>query len=351
MSTPTSRRSVSPNLASSRRQSLKQWDEAACQLAEEGQLLWLVGQGLHLALTATELTPQEAPTPPMDALRDWANRTVGSLGTVRREAVLRGYERVQVALPATVPCRSVRAPRDTAGTAADSAVMPVVWVASQSVRGPWVTLAVGADLQGRKKALMLLEGSTSDPVVVRKVLQGLADLISCSAGLLLVTDGSRTLDDGIANLGETAVTVAHCRRCLREDVLAHVPHEGRQALSESLDGAWRQPVEAAEVALRLLVSSLRRSHPGAAERLERSVGASLQVAALGVRSPLREHLEAAGVVRTAIDKALEWGQSTAAGVAAVEAGLPGWQRRTRRLMGYAALPELVQALQEKRGAM
>jgi len=352
MSTPASRRSQLSSCPVGRRQALKQWDEAACRLAEEGQLLWLVGQGLHLALSAAELSPQGVPPPPIEALRDWANRTICSLGLVRREAELRGYEVGRTALPAAGPSPSPRASDDgdgRAGSAADSVAVPVVWVASQTVRGRWVTLAVGVDLQGHKKMLSLQEGSTSDPVVTRGVLQTLATQTTPGTGLLLVTDGSRTLDAAVADLGDSGIRVAHCRWCLRQEVIAHVARDMRQDITEALDRAWQQPIEAARVSLRSLALSLRRSHPGAAERLERSLEASLQVAVLGVRPPLRDHLEVAGVVRMAIMKALKWGQSTAVGVAAVKAGLSQWQRRTNRLIGHGALPALVQALQEERG--
>jgi hypothetical protein len=236
------------------------------------------------------------------------------------------------------------------GAAADTG-MPVAWIASQTVRGIWVTLAVGVDRQGRKRALSLHEGSTSDPVVARKVVQEMVALVDPSAGFLLVSDGSRTLDEVVVQQWTGTVQIGHCHLSTRDDVMAHLPRGERVEIGDALELAWRQPPEEAARSLRSLVSKFRRRHPGAAERLERGIEASLRVAVLGVQPPLRKHLESIGVVRMAIEKSLMWGRSKAGGAAAVAAGLPIWRQRTRRLMGYRGLVALAETLQERAAAV
>jgi hypothetical protein len=85
MSSPSSSRprGTSSGYSGGRRPTQKQLREAASQLAEEGQLLWLVGQGLHFALTAAEAaSPNEMF---VDSVRVWASRAVGAAATLRRE--------------------------------------------------------------------------------------------------------------------------------------------------------------------------------------------------------------------------------------------------------------------------
>jgi len=336
--------------SASRRPTQKQLREAAARLAEEGQLLWLVGQGLHFALAAGESPSQSGAF--VDALREWARRAVGAAAALQQEAPLTPVssgERQPALRSAGAAGAAFHPPHENDDGAAEAGV-PVVWISSQTVRGSWVSLAVGVDRQGRKKALSLQEGSTSDPVVARKALQEVAAHVDPLAGLLLITDGSRTLDDLVPRQWDGGVLVGHCHLSLRHDLLAHVPKDRRLEIGDALELAWRQPPEEAERSLKSLASRLRRHHPGAAERLERSLEASLRVAGLGVRAPLREHLESTGVVRMAIEKALRWGRSTAGGPAAVAAGLPIWQQRTKRLIGFRALPALATALQDNSAA-
>jgi len=137
---------------------------------------------------------------------------------------------------------------------------------------------------------------------------------------------------------------------MRDEVMDHMSGDARVEVGDALELAWRQAPEEAAKSLRSMVSKLRRRHPGAAERLERGIEASLRVAVLGVQPPLRKQLESTGVVHMAIEKSLTWGRSKAGGAAAVAAGLPIWRQRTRRLMGYRELPSLVKTLQEKAAA-
>lgn len=347
MSTPGGRRRDALGLihSSSRRPTQKQLREAASQLSREGQLLWLVGEGLHVALT---LMDGAAPSVGLvDALRDWAGGAVRAAGSMQQE-VLSSIQ--QLGDTVSVAAGGARSSHGGNAAEATNARMLVAWVSSQTVRGSWVTLAVGADRQGCKKALALHEGSTSDPVVARKVIQEVMALADPCAGLLLITDGTRTLDEMVAGHWTGVVQVGHCHLRMRDDVVAHVPKDERAELADALALAWRQPVDEAARTLHSMVTRMRRRHPGAAERLERGIEASLRVAVLGVQPPLRRHLESAGVARMAIENALKWGRSKAGGAAAVAAGLPVWQQRTRRLMGWRGLAALAETLQEKAAA-
>jgi hypothetical protein len=208
-------------------------------------------------------------------------------------------------------------------------------------------VAIGVDVQGNKQVLAVLAGSTSEPSVCRNLLETLGESVR-----LVITDGSLTLDDTIKLRWDAPPLVAHCRSAVRKSVVAHLQGEKRRWTADQLQKIWSQDGSQAEAALKAVLANLRKGHPGAADRLERSLIASMVIDRLEVKSPLREHLVLAGVARMAFAGAIKWG-----GVEpeALKAGLATWLQRTRRLPGYRALPGLVERidgakLQEKEQA-
>lgn len=134
-------------------------------------------------------------------------------------------------------------------------------------------------------------------------------------------------------------------------MLAHLQGEKRRRVDEKLKAAWSQAWPQSEESLKIILSDLRENHPGAADRLERSLEATLIVDKLEPQAPLREHLLVAGVPRTAYDVAVQRGGENGR----VKEGLTAWLQRTRRLPGYRALPNFVERidgakLQEKEQA-
>lgn len=217
----------------------------------------------------------------------------------------------------------------------------VVWIGSDVIQGDWMTVAVGADGEGRKHLLAVREGAASDPAVVERVLEDLVDRgVSPEKGLLLITEGSRALDERLVPFWGPGVLVAHCRRRVLQDVLEHLPEDLRPRVRRELERAWLEDPDEAAGRLTRATEELRRSHPGAAERLERSVEPCLTVARLGIPRPLRDHLEVAGVARMAL---LE-GRRGGAGIVGLTRGVLSWQRRTKRLIGHRDLPALGRAL-------
>jgi hypothetical protein len=222
---------------------------------------------------------------------------------------------------------------------------PVLWVGSREVRGAWVSLVLGVGVDGLKRVLALRPGSIRDAAVARDLLEDLVERgLRFEDGILLVTEGSRTLDRVLTQAWGDRAVVAHCQCRVRYEVLAHATQGSRAALRRELEAAWLMPADGARERLLEVRKTLEREAPGGAERLARSLEPSLAVASLGVASPLKERLQSAGTLRMAFKRSLQWGGSGEAGLWALAAGLPIWLRRTRRLMGWRGLGFLAHAL-------
>lgn len=290
------------------------------RLSEEGRLLWILGRSLARA------------TNDPSNLGSWAIRTYRELQALE----------LQPAPVTNAPQRPARLPAKV-----DAGTPVLAWVASSSRQQEWTSVAVGVDINGNKQILAVVEGSTSDPMVCRHLLEALAG----DSLLLLITDGSLTLDDTIRLRWDNPPKIAHCRTDTRKSVLAHLQGEKRRRVDEKLQAAWSQAWPQSEESLKAILCDLRGSHPGAADRLERSLEATLVVDKLEVQAPLREHLLVAGVPRTAYDVAVRRGGEAGT----LKDGLAAWLQQTRRLPGYRALANLVEhidatKLQEKEQA-
>ena len=296
----------------------------AARISEEGRLLLILGRSLTRAV--------ENP----DGLSSWAIQRLRELHELETKAL------------SLTPRTLAQKPASRTPAAVVEAGSPVLaWIAGCSRQQEWTSVAIGVDIDGNKQVLAVLTGSTSEPLVCRNLVETLGDSIR-----LVITDGSLTLDDTIRLQWDAPPLVAHCRSAVRRSVVAHLLGEKRRWAAEQLQRIWSQDGPQAEAALKTVLANLRKGHPGAAERLERSLSATVVVDRLEVKSPLREHLVLAGVPRMAFAGAIKWG-----GVEpeAMKAGLATWLRRTRRLPGYRALPGLVERidgvkLQEKEQA-
>lgn len=310
----------------------------ADRLQGQGTLLWLLGAGIQHALRSGTAPSSNGAPAPLD-LKEWAEEAMRALDGARPGSRVDGAVAVR---PSPVQQTVVQ----PAGAAPDPeppqpGSILVVWLGSDVIQGDWMSVAVGADGEGRKHLLAVREGAATDPAVVERVLEDLVDRgVSPEKGLLLVTEGSRTLDERLVPFWGPGALVAHCRRRVLQDVLEHLPEGSRPQVRRELERAWLDDPDEAAGRLTRASEGLRRSHPGAAERLERSVEPCLTVARLGIPRPLRDHLEVAGVARMALLQ----GRRGGAGIEGLTRGVQSWQRRTKRLIGHRDLPALGQAL-------
>jgi hypothetical protein len=164
--------------------------------------------------------------------------------------------------------------------------------------------------------------------------------------LLVITEGSRTLDRALERVWDGRARVAHCRSRLRREIIGHFPEGSREGYRRELDEAWSLPVVEAAAVLEDLEVRWSVESPGAAERLARSREASLMIARLEVSSPLKERLETAGTLRMAFKKALRWAPPGPA-LSAFAVGVPLWLQRIRRLAGWRGLELLAHSLRSR----
>jgi hypothetical protein len=209
-----------------------------------------------------------------------------------------------------------------------------------------VTLALGAGIDGRRRVLALKGGSIRELAVAQGLVGDLVTRgLPSTSGVVVVTAGSRTLDKCVQEAWGHRAVLSHCRNRVVDDVISQVPESERQAVQAGLTGAWSLPLDEGRALLQDLVERLGRRAPGAAERLSRSVEATLVVNALGVSGTLKERLTTMGTCRMAFNRAQRWKGTTDAGIQGLTQGLRVWLGRTRRLMGWQALGPLAAVLQ------
>jgi hypothetical protein len=211
---------------------------------------------------------------------------------------------------------------------------------------------VGIDGEGHKHVLGLEWQATSSqhgPAVgFVEDLYGRGVHASDAHHLLFVTDGGLALDQAIAKRYPGA-RVALCHAAFSARVLGHVRHtpEESQIRSELRRALAKTDADDMRRHLERLGQSLSLSHPGAALAVREGLSGALVLPGLGLPAALYRSLATVAVLRTAIAEAVRLGRSRGAteeGKDALALGVEGWERRTRRVIGYEGLGALSMAL-------
>lgn len=312
------------------------WQRGASRLSEQGRLMWLLGEGLGAALAAKQSgwSPPDEESLAAD-LFGWTQRVLSQSPAAWSPAPVKP---VVVRGPVRAPALTqVMIQGDLTNFAC-----PVLWVGSREIGGEWVSLALAVGIDGLRRVVGLSRGSVRSQEVAMDLVADLANRGLNRNGLLVVTEGSRTLDRAVEESWR-GVSLAHCRTRLRREIMGCFPDGVGQTRGQELDAAWLTPVAEAAVLLKELEARWSIECPGAAERLARSREASLTVARLKVSSPLKERLESAGTLRMAFKKGLRWAPP-GPGISALAVGIPMWLQRSRRLVGWRGLELLAHTL-------
>jgi hypothetical protein len=322
------------------------WREGLAQVKEEGRLLWLLGEGLGIVLTSSEVeSVARRPEEVAAAVSAWARQALAAQPAFRLVPSAQG--------PAPVLSAATKGPA-AAGTASIDVMLdgkpltvpcPVLWLGTREWRHAGLTtVVVGVGLDGRKRVLSVRPGSVRDEHLAREVLVDLARRgLDAGAGVLVVTEGSRTLDAALHQTWGAQVLVSHCRRQLLDDLCSHLVEEERAAVcAQVLEACALPPAEAAD-SLRRLAKKLQRGAPGASERLLRSVDAVVVVNRLGVAPPLQERLTSLGTLNQALEKSHVGRHGR---LVDLIGGLTRWLLQTRRIMGWQQLGSLAHAIQQ-----
>jgi len=318
------------------------WQRGIARLIDHGKLMWLLGEGLNAAQAA-----QARGWSPADeqgfvtACYQWVQQSFAEIGqgtahVGRGQVAAKGARSQQEATP--------RPDLDLRRHSLADLTCPVLWIGSRAVTQSWKSMAVGVGLDGFKRVLALVDGSVRERAVAEELLDDLQNRgFAHSRGVLVITEGSRTLDLSLQRKYPGA-RVSHCRTRVAQDVLAHVPEARRDQVLVELDAAWSMPWDTGLELLKDLETRLKDDAPGAAERLSRSIEASVTLNRLELSSPLKERLLTAGILGMAFKKCLKFSPSNS-GSDALSLGVGPWLNRSRRLVGWRGLELLAHKLE------
>lgn len=319
------------------------WQRGINRLIDQGKLMWLLGEGLSAAMNA-----QSRGWSPADEQSfvytcfQWVQQGVAGMsggpagGTVLRAGAATATHSQKAA--------TARPALDLRQGNLSGLACPVLWIGSRAVAKTWKTMALGAGLDGYRRVLALVDGSVRERSVADQLLTDLDKRgFATGGGVLVITEGSRTLDKSLLQKWGPSVRVSHCRTRLSHDVMAHVPETRRDEVQSELMGAWSMPVDVALELLQDLENRLKEEAPGASERLSRSVVASLMLERLGLSTTLKGRLRTAGILGMAFKKCLKFAPPNA-GAAGLALGVAPWLSQSRRLAGWRGLELLAHKL-------
>lgn len=320
------------------------WQRGIERLIDQGKLMWLLGEGLNAAMAA-----QARGWSPTDeqgfvsACYQWVQQSVAGPSLGSRDST--GHREVAGSAAARGQREAVVRPAlDLHKSSLSNQACPVLWIGSRAVSKTWKSMVLGVGLDGFRRVLALLDGSVRERSVADSLLDDLQSRgFTNTRAILVITEGSRTLDNSLHQKWGPTARVSHCRTRVSRDVTAHVPEARRDAVLSDLEGAWSMPVDTAVELLRDLESRLRDEAPGASERLSRSVNASLILSRLELSSPLKERLLTAGSLGMAFKKCLKFAPPDS-GAEGFALGVGPWLARSRRLVGWRGLELLAHKL-------
>lgn len=319
------------------------WQRGITRLIDQGKLMWLLGEGLNAAMAA-----QDRGWSPTDeqgfvsACYQWIQQSVAgaSLGPVE----CTGHREVAATAAQSKKEAVSRPALDLRQASLSNLLCPVLWIGSRAISKSWKSMVLGVGLDGYRRVLALVDGSVRERSLADKLLSDLGGRgFAITGGVLVITEGSRTLDNSLQKKWGPTVRVSHCRTRVSQDVIAHVPEARRDAVLAELEAAWSMPVDIALELLRDLENRLRDEAPGGSERLSRSVEASLAVCRLDLSSPLKERLLTAGSLGMAFKKCLKFSPSDS-GAEGFARGVGPWIMRSRRFVGWRGLELLAHKL-------
>jgi putative transposase len=230
--------------------------------------------------------------------------------------------------------------------------LAVLMIDGVRVSGQTVVVALGIDTQGVKHMLGLWQGSTENSQVAKSLL---ADLVSrgfkIDTPLLVVIDGSKALRKAIDDVLGVEVPVQRCTVHKKRNVLEELPKHYQSMVSRRMTRAYNLLSEDdARRELLSLVKELETINPSAARSLEEGLEETLTLHRLGVVDSLRKSLQSTNIIESAISvvrqahrNVKQWkdGKQIERWIGA---GLLEAEKNFRRINGYGAMKQLVDAL-------
>ena len=217
-----------------------------------------------------------------------------------------------------------------------------------------LVIALGIDTEGRKEVLGVVEGSTENEAVCRRLLAELVDRgLSLERARLFVIDGGKGLRKAIrAVFGDWAL-VHRCHVHKIRNVLEHLPEGKRVWVRAAMRQAYGSGTPA--LAKRRLLDLARSlaSHPGAVASLQEGLEETLTLLGLGVRGALARTLVSTNPIENLmstlqrVSRNVKRWQHGGMALRWAVTGLIEAQKTFRRVKGYRELPALLRVLESR----
>ena len=212
-------------------------------------------------------------------------------------------------------------------------------------------VALGIGIDGAKHPLGVVEGSTENATVVKRLLRDLADRgLDVTCPVLVVIDGAKALASAVREIFDHPA-VQRCQLHKVRNVENHLPDALGATVAKKMRAAYHEPNALhAEATLEALAKSLDKAHPGAGASLREGLAETLTIARLGVPPTLARTLRSTNAIESMIEicrdhstNVKRWRDGTMA-LRWCAAGMNEAAKQFRRVNGYLHLPALRVAL-------
>jgi transposase-like protein len=220
-----------------------------------------------------------------------------------------------------------------------------------------LVVALGIDTTGKKHVLGVVEGSTENEAVCRRLLASLVDRgLPVERARLVVIDGGKGLRKAVRNVFGNWALVQRCQFHKIRNVVEHLPKGKRAWAKAALRKAYASET-AAQAKRRLLeLGRNLEAHEGAAASIREGLEETLTLLTLGITGALVRTLSTTnpienlqGTLKRVSRNVTRWRSGRMALRWAVT-GLLEAQKTFRRLKGYRELAAFVRTLEERIGS-
>ena len=162
-------------------------------------------------------------------------------------------------------------------------------------------VAMGIDLDGKKHPLALVEGSTENTTLVKRLLVGLRERgLDTTRPTLMVLDGAKALHAAVKEVFDHPV-IQRCQEHKLRNVKEHLPVRMRAPVLRRMKAAYRADSALDGLAqLEALAKELDKTHPGAAGSLREGMSETFTVQELGVAPTLARTLRSTNPIESMI---------------------------------------------------
>ena len=219
-----------------------------------------------------------------------------------------------------------------------------------------LVVAMGIDPTGRKHVLGVVEGSTENEAVCRRLLSNLVDRgLPVERARLVVIDGGKGLRKAVRSVFGNWALVQRCQFHKIRNVVEHLPQGKRAWAKAAMRKAYDSEPAQAKRRLLELARNLE-AHDGAAASIREGLEETLTLLSLGITGALARTLSTTnpienlqGTLKRVSRNVTRW-RSGGMALRWAVTGLLEAQKSFRRLKGYRELPALLRALDARIGS-